>query len=65
MGSSKHATPIRSRRKTNQTIKRRLLLKNYIGLVIFKWFQSTDVYKESYTQKDKSTALFQQAEKLL
>ena len=55
-------TPISPRRKTSQTIKKRLLSKNFTGLyyylfLIFKRWWNTDVYREatdkSYTQPSK------------
>ena len=44
-------TSINFQRKTNQTIKERFLLKNYVAPVIFKRCWSNDVYIESYKQK--------------
>ena len=44
-------TSINFQRKTNQTIKERFLLKNYVAPVIFKRWWSNDVYIESYKQK--------------
>ena len=53
-------TPISSQIKTNQVIKERFLLKNYVAPMIFKGFRNTDVYKENYKQKAINTACFQQ-----
>ena len=44
-------TPKRPQRKTDQTVKKPYLLKNYTSPVIFKRWCSTDVYKECYEQK--------------
>ena len=66
-------TPVSWQRKTNQVIKERFLLKNYVAPMIFKrWrntdvykenykrWRNTDVYKENYKQKAINTACFQQ-----